>query len=140
MDFERALDAWASRQHPALADDLPRLTRHRHADLLERIAEQGSDPAWATRYASSCPVHGVGPEAYRLREVDLGPDGWVLAGIHFYGLEVGRPFVGVVAMEQTPADGDQVRRMHTGLMAAFSSFGVGVSRWASGTLWSASTF
>lgn len=52
---------------------------------------------WAVQYREACPVPGAGADAYGLRELRLVGDVGVLAGIHFVGGDVARPFVGVYA-------------------------------------------
>jgi L-amino acid N-acyltransferase YncA len=57
------------------------------AEALRDTIRERIDASWAERYA----------HAYLLREVALERDARVLAGIHFYGGDVTKPFVGVLA-------------------------------------------
>lgn len=73
-------------------------------------------------YAQDCPVSGAKPVDYRLRQISLGKDGSFLAGIHFLGLDVNRPFVGVLAREHALTDAAYVRRVSKALASHFSLF------------------
>ena len=66
------------------------------ASLVEEY-RQRTQPENLAVYRSRCPVPGASPASYALREIDLGSVGSVIAGIHFEGMEVARPFVGVAA-------------------------------------------
>ena len=91
------------------------------AEALCDTIRQRTDPAWAEGYRQACPAPGVSAEAYLLRELALGRDARVLAGIHFYGGDVAMPFVGVLA--QTRELTDMERLAATGpLCDAFAAF------------------
>jgi hypothetical protein len=81
-----------------------------------------SDGAQAELYRQRCPVAGADAREYLLRELDLGRDGRVLAGIHFLAMDVRRPFVGVLARTQAFEDGEAVARMGRQLQRAFARF------------------
>jgi GNAT superfamily N-acetyltransferase len=68
--------------------------------LTEELREDWTlrtDPSHAARYAAGCPVEGVAPADYMLRRLAIPGAGEVLAGIHFKGLDLAQPFVGVRA-------------------------------------------
>ncbi len=51
------------------------------------------------KYAEACPVEGASPGDYGIRFLELEGVGSLLAGIHFYGLDLARPFVHVSAFD-----------------------------------------
>ncbi len=67
---------------------------------LQETWTQRVDPAVLERYAAWCPIAGAAPFEYGLREIALHGGASVLAGIHFFGLDVARPFVGVEAQSR----------------------------------------
>jgi GNAT superfamily N-acetyltransferase len=90
---------WSIERTPPLAKE--RLgadaVARRVAEDVRGTLRERTDPGWLARYRQACPVPGVDASAYALREVRLGDDVAVVAGIHFYGGDVARPFVGVFA-------------------------------------------
>ncbi len=108
-----------------VASTSPEVLRHEPADRLrdwvegdfdETVARRLESDARAESYRDSCPVEGATADDYRLREIvldgktdseiasepgmELGRELSVLAGIHFLGLDVDRPFVGVYAQSR----------------------------------------
>jgi hypothetical protein len=57
-------------------------------------------PDWGARFRAHCPVASATPTDYCLREIEIGERAHVLAGIHFYGSDVRKPFVGVYAQSR----------------------------------------
>jgi GNAT superfamily N-acetyltransferase len=88
------------------------------ADVRRRTA----DLDWARGYATRCPVAQAEPREYQLRILDLGVDGKVLAGIHFFGLDVDRPFVGLTARTKPLDSREQVARMANRMYDEFARF------------------
>jgi len=98
------------------------------ADTLRGTIRQRTDPDWAEAYRQACPAPGVGAEVYRLRELALDSEARVLAGIHFYGGDVTKPFVGVLA--QTRQLTTEERLAATGpLCDAFAAFAPAAVWW-----------
>ncbi|TVR88552.1 MAG: hypothetical protein EA416_13295 [Trueperaceae bacterium] len=95
---------------------------HQASVALRDAIRQRSDPAWAEGYRRARPVAGVDADAYRLREVVLEGDARVLAGIHFRGGDVLRPFVGVLAQTRdlTPAERFRATRPLCDTFAGFA--------------------
>jgi len=113
----------AAHQHPRIAAWLSpeAIAENLRAELGEELALR-TEPAQAERYRRHCPVAGVAADAYMLRELDLGADGKAMAGIHFVGMDVRRPFVGVFARTQplaTPAALARLARRLRDELAAF---------------------
>lgn len=92
-----------------------------HDDLGAELALR-SDAEQAERYRLRCPVAGAQAGEYLLRELDLGRDGRMLAGIHFLAMDARRPFVGVLARTQAFADADAVARVGRQLQREFARF------------------
>jgi hypothetical protein len=67
---------------------------------LEGTIQHRTDPSHAASYAQACPVPGARADEYLLRACRVQADATVLAGIHFYGLDIARPFVGVFAQSR----------------------------------------
>ncbi|MFZ1768797.1 MAG: hypothetical protein WAU00_06355 [Caldilinea sp.] len=67
---------------------------------LEETIQHRTDPSQAASYAQACPIPGARADEYLLRERRVQADATVLAGIHFYGLDIERPFVGVFAQSR----------------------------------------
>lgn len=59
------------------------------SNLKSRITER----AISERYTESCPVAGVSAEEYMPKLLRLSPNCSVVAMIHFFGLDVSKPFV-----------------------------------------------
>lgn len=98
------------------------------AKALRDTIRERTDPAWAEGYWQACPVPGASVDAYLLREVALGHDARVLVGIHFYGGDVRKPFVGVLA--QTRALSAEARLGATeALCDAFAAFAPAAVWW-----------
>ena len=93
------------------------------APLLEELAAEWryrTDPDHCARYAARCPVPQADPEEYRLRRLRLEDGQEVLAGIHFKGLDLAWPFVGVRAW--TAPDPPRLPWLARVLGAAFARF------------------
>jgi RimJ/RimL family protein N-acetyltransferase len=106
-----ALDAYVEWQlgatHPALRRWVgdAELRDGLLADLQETWSMR-VDPAVLEQYAARCPVAGVEPSEYRLREIPLPGGASVLAGIHFVAMKVELPFVGVTAQSRALTRGE----------------------------------
>ena len=122
---------WLAETSPGLAREV--LGEQGLRDALARwfrdtIAFRIHSPEVLVKYAKACPSPGAEPSDYALREIELGPDTSVLAGIHFQGLEVKQPFVGVFAQSRslTPVEISQASRV---LTAELSLFAPGCVQW-----------
>lgn len=91
--------AWAIAGAPAIARTTLGGTEVARsvAETLRGAIRQRTDPAWAEGYQHALTVPGAEADTYLLREVALDGGARVLAGIHFYGGDVAKPFVGVLA-------------------------------------------
>jgi RimJ/RimL family protein N-acetyltransferase len=94
---------------PWLVASTPEVIRHWVGEeLLTRSFEQDfhktihsrTDLGRAERYRQACPIAGALPSDYCLREIKVLPGLSVIAGIHFYGGDVSRPFVGIYAQSR----------------------------------------
>lgn len=129
-DLSPYLDAFVATASPAALSwpGAGALREGRRHELAEAVASRMNDPERAAAYAASCPTPGAAPDDYRLRELDLGSDGRLLAGVHFYRLE-DRPFVGVLAMDRPLEDAAHLRRLHRALAERFAVFRPRASWW-----------
>ena len=95
--------AWAVESAPVIAKaTLGAAVLERCVAETQRAAiRQRTDPGWVADYRRACPVPGASAEAFLLRECALVGDARLLAGIHFYGGDVAKPFVGVLAQTRT---------------------------------------
>lgn len=122
--------SWAIDRTPALAKRVlgEAVVARRVAEAVRGTIRERSDPAGLERYRRACPVPGVDATAYGLREVSLGTGFAVLAGIHFYGGDVARPFVGVFAQA---GDLTSVERLDAtvALCDVFAPFGPSATWW-----------
>lgn len=66
---------------------------------LREHVEWLRDEAALENYAKHCPVPGAEVEDYGIRSLRLEGSGNLLAGIHFYGCNIKRPFVHVTATD-----------------------------------------
>ena len=132
MNLEQAASEWLTHQHAEVRRDGERRLADRLQLLRGALRRRRDDRGVVGRFADACPVAGASIQDYALREVDLGPDGHVMAGIHFYGMDMSRPFVGVLAAEHHPNCVERLQRMHRELLDQFAMFGVRVTRWGSG--------
>lgn len=69
-----------------------------------------------------CSVHGAQLADYQMRELDLGGDQRVLAAIHFFGLDVTRPFVGIAGHTRPFETARQLEELSAQLTDAFGVF------------------
>lgn len=83
----------------AWLDEPAHLERQRDR-LRKSLAERAPGTDRVARFAASCPVEGASVEDYALRSIRLRCGCDVLAGIHFYGMDRTRPFVGVEAQSR----------------------------------------
>lgn len=76
-------------------------------------------------YSKGCPVEGASPEEYGIRLLQFDGIGTLLAGIHFYGCDLDRPFIHVSAMDfELDSCGEgELRRL------LWNEFGVFRPRW-----------
>lgn len=70
---------------PVVRGWCPDVVERRYRLAADDLVTRTSDDA-ARRYAQACPVAGVAPTFYRLRELALPCGASLLAGIHFRGL------------------------------------------------------
>jgi hypothetical protein len=121
-----------------LADSTPDTVKHwvDEHELRSQIAsyfdrtwmDRVETPEWLAEYARACPVDGTEPGMYRLREIDISSNDAVLAGIHFVGRDVTRPFVNVFAQSRD-FSGPEVSAATSALISAFSAFNPSRVRW-----------
>lgn len=122
--------AWTIDRTPALAKGVlgaDAVARSVAAWVRRTIADR-TDPDALARYRQACPVPGAAAAAYALREVRLGGDLAVLAGIHFYGGDVARPFVGVFAQTRDLSDAERTDATAE-LCDAFAGFAPRATWW-----------
>lgn len=74
------------------------------------------------KYAAACPVEGASPGEYGIRFLELEGVGSLLAGIHFYGGDLARPFVHVSAFD-FELNAGRVRLLESLIRREFSVFG-----------------
>ncbi len=98
------------------------------AGAFRRTLAERTDGGWAERFRRSCPVGAVPADAYRLREVRLANGLGVLAGIHFYGGDVERPFVGIFAQTRDVSAAERLG-VTPALCDAFAPFAPGATWW-----------
>ena len=122
--------AWAIDRTPALAKHVlgDEAVARSVAALVGRTIRERTDPEGLERYRQARPVPGVGAAAYALREVLLGDDLAVLAGIHFFGGDVAKPFVGVFAQTRDLADAERLDAT-VALCDAFAAFSTLATWW-----------
>lgn len=92
------------------------------AGLADQV-ERRTDPERAKAFRERCPVRDTDPKDYVLREIDLGPDGRALAGIHFAAMDRDRPFAGIAARTrpiETPEAAERIGRRLERELAAFA--------------------
>jgi hypothetical protein len=121
-----------------LVDSTPDTVKHwvDESELRSEIAwyfdrtwtDRVETPEWLAGYACACPVDGTDPGMYGLREIDTGSDAAVLAGIHFVGRDVTRPFVNVFAQTRD-FSGPELSAATSALIATFSPFKPSRVRW-----------
>ena len=98
------------------------------AETLRGTIRQRTDPGWAEGYRQALTVPDVEADAYLLRELALDGGARALVGIHFYGGDVAKPFVGVLA--QTRALTAEERLVASDVLCdAFSAFGPAAVWW-----------
>jgi hypothetical protein len=99
--FEPYVERQLQAMHPALRGWVSdaALRANLRAEL-QAMWKYRVDPETLAGYAADCPVEGVAPSEYRPREIPLPGGASVLAGIHFLGLNLRRPFVGVEAQSR----------------------------------------
>jgi hypothetical protein len=76
----------------------------------------------AANYSKHCSVPSASDSDYCPREIRLLRDASVLAGIHFYGGDVSRPFVGVYAQTRDLTE-DERHKASSHLCAELAVFG-----------------
>src|SRR4051812_24685661 len=119
-----------------LADSLHPLVRGWCSDAVHRRQEEASaqfqlrtaNEEHSRRYAALCPVLGVDPGSYRLRELSLPGNVGLIAGIHFRGQSTSYPFVGVFAQSRWLSTAE-LAATHAALMREFAVFSPRASRW-----------
>lgn len=98
------MDAWIdmrlSQCHPRILEwQGAAQTRVFLESSLRKSIAQLRDQAALTRYATACPVEGAVPSDYGIRVLELNGAGTILAGIHFFGTDVRRPFANITAAD-----------------------------------------
>ncbi len=76
----------------------------RVSDWLEKQLTLCDDDSFAQRFAASCPVLGLGFDAYRHRKLEVEGD-TLLVGIRFKGGDTAKPFVDLLAWSGEPCSG-----------------------------------
>jgi GNAT superfamily N-acetyltransferase len=85
--------------------DLPRFgDPGRVSDWVEKQLALCDDDAFARSFAASCPVSGLGSDAYRHRKLEVEGQK-ILVGIRFKGGDVTQPFVDMLAWTGEPCPG-----------------------------------
>jgi hypothetical protein len=85
--------------------DLPQFgNRARVSDWLEEQLALCEDDAFAQRFATACPVSGLGFDAYRHRILEVEGE-TLLVGIRLKGCDVDQPFVDLLAWTGEPCPG-----------------------------------
>ena len=115
------IDQWAAaearRRHPALkawSKNVLEVQREQLATTISRRCQ----PLRAEKYRRRCPVPGATAEDYILQRVDVGGASY-LVGIHFFGLNIERPYLGILARTGLL---DDVDRVATALYRRFAVF------------------
>lgn len=83
---------WCSKEQITLS-----LEKHLHQNIQQRMFT----PEWAEKYAKACPTPDSLASDYSLRLIDGGSNGKTLAGIHFYGGDTTKPFIGILGRDWT---------------------------------------
>jgi RimJ/RimL family protein N-acetyltransferase len=73
------------------------------------------------KFAAACPVEGASPGEYGIRFLELEGVGSLLAGIHFYGGNLARPFVHVSAFD-FELNADRANQLQSLIRREFSVF------------------
>lgn len=130
MSSEAAYLSWWLGSAPALAVEVlgKEVVEQTAAHVFRDTLARRTDLDWADGFRRACPVPETSADAYRLREVRLTHDLRVLAGIHFYGGDVQRPFVGVFAQTRDVSV-DERRLVTPTLCDAFALFAPRATWW-----------
>ncbi len=123
LDLEPYVRFDAEHVHPTIAGwfPAPAILDHVRTELVREVAQR-TDPQRAAAFRLRCPVREIEPQAYMLRELDLGRDGRALAGINFVGMDRRRPFVGVRARSRALKHEAEVARLGERLRDEFAPF------------------
>jgi hypothetical protein len=92
------------------------------------VVTRRTDHGWCSQYREHCHVPKASVDDYRLREVRLRNGVGLLSGVHFYGGDVTKPFVGVYAQSRDLTF-DEMREATIVLCNEFSMFDVHLSWW-----------
>jgi len=123
VDLDQYVRFEAEHVHPRIAGWVsPDVIRERLCAELSSEIEQRTELGDAERYRQRCAVQGVHCSEYMLREIDLGDDGRLLAGIHFLGMDVRLPFVGVLARTRALEGPAAIERVTRRLWREFARF------------------
>ena len=80
------------------------------------------DMAFGERFMRGCPVDGATPQDYLNRILETDEVGRALTGIRFMGGDLERPFVDLIATEQTLRDGFDVAPLVASLLHTYRHF------------------
>ena len=119
---DRLVAATIARVHPELRRWIdPETIRGHLREEIDLAIEHCRDRARAERVARRCPVQGAQTGDYRGQLLDLG-DLVVLAGLRFKGLDVGHPFVELIAAGSDLLGPGVLSRCCAALMQAYRVF------------------
>ena len=91
-------------------------------DLHEIVGQRMFSKEWAEKYYQSFKIEGTKASDYKLQFLNCGQMGKVLAGIHFYGGDKARPFIGVLARTKAFETVETLEFWLKKLSEAFSKF------------------
>jgi hypothetical protein len=121
--------AWlADSIHPHVRGWCSDAVRRRQEEATAQFQLRTASEEHSRRYAALCPVAGVEPGEYRLRELSLPGGVNAVAGIHFRGPSTTYPFVGVFAQSRWLTT-EELAAAHEALLREFAVFSPRASRW-----------
>lgn len=91
------------------------------AELDEQV-QRLDDPDLARGFMGVCPVVGAGPDDYRNAWLEESGASWALVGPRFRGLDLGRPFVDVIAQSDAPRTLAELRALARSAGRRFAVF------------------
>jgi hypothetical protein len=121
--------AWlADSVHPLVRGWCSEAVQRRQEEARAQFQLRTANEEHCRRYAALCPLPGVDPGSYRLRELSLPGGVSLIAGIHFRGRSTAYPFVGVFAQSRWLTT-EETAAAHAALMREFAAFSPRASRW-----------
>ncbi|MEX2540804.1 MAG: GNAT family protein [Trueperaceae bacterium] len=100
----------------------PAALRTQLAAWLSNEVERLDSEEFSNGFAEHCPVLGATPSDYRNRWLRVPGFGWALTGIRFWGLDLNRPFVAIVASTKLPTDQADLASAVASLRSVYSLF------------------